>query len=45
MNDPYKIIYKDESYAIVGACMKVHRALGIVKRDSQIVKRNSRTDN
>lgn len=28
MNDPYKIIYKDESYVIVGACMKVHRALG-----------------
>ncbi len=28
MNDPYKIIYKDESYAIVGACMKVHCALG-----------------
>ena len=23
-----KIIYKEESYAIVGACMKVHRALG-----------------
>jgi GxxExxY protein len=28
MDAPSKIIYKDESYAIVGACMKVHRALG-----------------
>jgi GxxExxY protein len=24
-----KILYKEESYAIVGACMKVHRSLGI----------------
>ena len=23
-----KILYKDESFAIVGACMKVHRSLG-----------------
>jgi GxxExxY protein len=28
MDAPSKILYKDESYAIVGACMKVHRALG-----------------
>jgi len=28
MDAPSKIIYKEESYAIVGACMKVHRALG-----------------
>ena len=28
MDAPSKIVYKDESYAIVGACMKVHRALG-----------------
>jgi GxxExxY protein len=28
MDAPSKIIYKDESYAIIGACMKVHRALG-----------------
>jgi GxxExxY protein len=28
MDAPSKIIYKDESYAIVGACMKVHRTLG-----------------
>jgi GxxExxY protein len=28
MNAPSKILYKDESFAIVGACMKVHRALG-----------------
>ena len=28
MDAPSKIIYKDESYAVVGACMKVHRALG-----------------
>jgi len=28
MDAPSKIIYKDESYAIVGACMKVHRVLG-----------------
>ena len=23
-----KIIYKDESYKIIGACMKVHKKLG-----------------
>jgi GxxExxY protein len=23
-----KILYKEESFAIVGACMKVHRTLG-----------------
>lgn len=28
MDDPNKILYKEESYAIIGACMKVHRALG-----------------
>ena len=28
MDAPSQIIYKDESYAIIGACMKVHRALG-----------------
>jgi GxxExxY protein len=28
MDAPSKIIYKDESYAIIGACMKVHRVLG-----------------
>jgi len=28
MDAPSKILFKDESYAIVGACMKVHRALG-----------------
>ena len=28
MDAPSKILYKDESYAVVGACMKVHRALG-----------------
>jgi GxxExxY protein len=28
MDAPSKILYKNESYAIVGACMKVHRALG-----------------
>ena len=28
MDAPSKIVYKDESYAIIGACMKVHRALG-----------------
>jgi GxxExxY protein len=28
MDAPSKILYKDESYAIVGACMKVHRTLG-----------------
>lgn len=28
MDAPSKILYKEESYAIVGACMKVHRALG-----------------
>ena len=28
MDAPSKILYKDESYAIVGACMKVHRVLG-----------------
>ena len=28
MDAPSKILYKDESYAIIGACMKVHRALG-----------------
>ena len=28
MDAPSKILYKGESYAIVGACMKVHRALG-----------------
>jgi GxxExxY protein len=28
MDAPSKIVYKDESYAIVGACMKVHRTLG-----------------
>jgi GxxExxY protein len=28
MDAPSKILFKDESYAIIGACMKVHRALG-----------------
>jgi GxxExxY protein len=28
MDAPSKILFKDESYAIVGACMKVHRTLG-----------------
>ena len=28
MDAPSKILYKDESYAVVGACMKVHRVLG-----------------
>jgi len=28
MDAPSKILYKNESYAIIGACMKVHRALG-----------------
>ena len=28
MDAPSKILFKDESYAIVGACTKVHRALG-----------------
>jgi GxxExxY protein len=28
MDAPSKILYKNESYSIVGACMKVHRALG-----------------
>ena len=26
--EPPEILYKDESYAIVGACIKVHRTLG-----------------
>ncbi len=29
MDAPSKILYKEESYAIIGACMKVHRALGV----------------
>jgi GxxExxY protein len=28
MDAPSKILFKEESYAIIGACMKVHRALG-----------------
>jgi GxxExxY protein len=28
MDDTNKILYKEESFAIVGACMKVHRSLG-----------------
>ena len=28
MNDRDKILFKEESYKIIGACMKVHRALG-----------------
>ena len=28
MDATNKILYKDESFAIVGACMKVHRSLG-----------------
>ncbi len=28
MDNSNKILYKEESYAIVGACMKVHRTLG-----------------
>jgi GxxExxY protein len=28
MDAPSKILYKNESYSIVGACMKVHRTLG-----------------
>ncbi|NRT10975.1 GxxExxY protein [Flavobacterium sp. 14A] len=29
MDTTDKIIYKEESYAIIGACMKVHRVLGV----------------
>ncbi|NRT15123.1 GxxExxY protein [Flavobacterium sp. 28A] len=29
MDTTDKIIYKEESYAIIGACMKVHRILGV----------------
>jgi GxxExxY protein len=29
MDATNKILYKDESFAIVGACMKVHRSLGV----------------
>lgn len=28
MDDPTPILYKEESFKIIGACMKVHRALG-----------------
>ena len=28
MDAANKILYKDESFAIIGACMKVHRSLG-----------------
>ncbi|MFV7236950.1 GxxExxY protein [Flavobacterium sp. ZB4R12] len=28
MNATNKILYKEESFAIIGACMKVHRSLG-----------------
>ena len=28
MDATNKILYKEESFAIVGACMKVHRSLG-----------------
>ena len=30
MDAANKILYKEESFAIIGACMKVHRALGAV---------------
>ena len=29
MDAANKILYKDESFAIIGACMKVHRSLGV----------------
>ena len=28
MDSDTKILYKDESFKIIGACMKVHRSLG-----------------
>lgn len=28
MDAAHKILYKEESFAIIGACMKVHRTLG-----------------
>jgi hypothetical protein len=28
MDSPNKILYKEESFKNIGACMKVHRALG-----------------
>ncbi|MDR9458477.1 MAG: GxxExxY protein, partial [Salegentibacter sp.] len=28
MESDNKILFKEESYQIIGACMKVHRALG-----------------
>ena len=28
MDSDNKILYKDESFKIIGACMKVHRSLG-----------------
>jgi GxxExxY protein len=28
MDDTNKILYKEESFIIIGACMKVHRSLG-----------------
>ncbi|MFA9189679.1 GxxExxY protein [Flavobacterium sp. FBOR7N2.3] len=29
MDSDNKIVYKDESFKIIGACMKVHRSLGV----------------
>lgn len=29
MDSDSKIVYKDESFKIIGACMKVHRTLGV----------------
>lgn len=38
MDSDNKILYKEESFAIIGACMKVHRSLDFVCYDTIIIE-------